>query len=30
VIVENAGFDGETSNAKEYTKWLGSRYRQRV
>jgi hypothetical protein len=29
-IVENAGFDGETSNAKEYAKWLGSRHRQRV
>jgi hypothetical protein len=29
-IVENAGFDGETGNAKEYAKWLSSRHRQRV
>jgi hypothetical protein len=29
-IIKNAGFDGETGNAKEYAKWLGSRHRQRV
>jgi hypothetical protein len=29
-IVKNAGFDGETGNAKEYAKWLGSRHRRRV
>lgn len=29
-IAENAGFDGETGNAKEYAKWLGSRHRRRV
>jgi hypothetical protein len=29
-IVKTVGFEGETANAKEYAKWLGSRHRQRV
>jgi superfamily II DNA helicase RecQ len=29
-IVKNVGFEGETADAKEYAKWLGSRHRQRV
>jgi superfamily II DNA helicase RecQ len=29
-IVKNVGFEGETTNAKEYAKWLSWRHRQRV
>jgi hypothetical protein len=29
-IVSKVGFEGETAEAKEYAKWLGSRHRQRV
>lgn len=29
-LVKNVGFEGDTADAKEYAKWLGSRHRQRV
>jgi superfamily II DNA helicase RecQ len=29
-VIKNAGFEGETADAEEYAKWLGSRHRQRV
>lgn len=30
LIVRKVGFEGETGNAKEYAKWLGSKHKRRV